>query len=321
MALNNRFHKTTQGVPFELVIADSLLTAAGTTLNAFTAGPLFRMGIFKEDAIASQPVSLATGVVIPAADRNKNIVLGYTVEQDTAGVFQVRHTTSCRASACKAELVAYKAPTLQVATIVNAGVGTISTQQRLVVKIIETTPMNVPMPTWDFDEVLTLGQTAAFAKIIAKINLKKEEEFFTAVAVSNGMQITSTDASRHFKIVATIMPTKADPSDTGVYYTYTIVTPAYGGTGTLAQVKELQFEDSVRRGVTHFYPDTPMVNAADFGLPKEAVGATTTFDVVCITCNQTEDSPTPKQMHFNKKYIYVCVPVGQGANIIAMFNF
>jgi hypothetical protein len=322
MALNNRFHKTTQGVAYELVIADSLLTTAGTTLNAFSAaGPLRRMAVFAESAIAAQPVSLATGVVIPAADRKKNIIFGYTVEQDSAGVFQVRHSTSCRADMCRAELVPYKAPTLQVATIVNAGVGTLSIQQRLVVKIIETTPMNIPMPTWDFDENLILGQTAAFAKIIAKINSRKEEEFFTATAVANGMQITSLDANRHFKIVASIMPTKADPSETGVYYNYTLVTPSYAGTGTLAQVRELQFEDNVRRGVGHYHPNTPMVNDSDFGLPVEAIGATTTFDVVMITVNQREDSPTPKQEHYNKKYIYICVPVGQGANIVAMFNF
>ena len=322
MALNNRFHKTTQGVPYELVIADSLLTAAGTTLGAFAiAGPLRRMGVFAESAIAAQPVSLATNVVIPATDRSKNIMFGYTVETDSAGLFQVRHSTSCKANTCKAELIAYKAPTLQVASIINAGVGTVSVQQRLVVKIIETTPMNLPMPTWDFDEALTLGETAAFATIIAKINLKKEEEFFTAAAVAGGMTVTSTDANRHFKIVASIMPTKADSSDTGVYYNYTVATPAFGGNGTLAQVRELQYEDSIRRGVGHFHPDTPMVNASDFGLPTEAIGATTTFDIVCVTVNQSEDSPTPKQMHFNKKYIYICVPVGEGAKIVAMFNF
>lgn len=402
MSLSNRYHKVTQGVAFELVVADSLLTSAGTTLKAFSAaGPLYRMGIFAESAIAAQPVSLATNTVIPVADRKKNIMFGYTVETDANGVYQVRHTTSCKADQCTAELIPYKAPAFQTATIVNAGVGTVSTQQRLAVKIIETTPGNIPLPVWDFDESLVLGQTAAFAKIIAKINAKTENEFFiaqaplapvagavttasnavTAVAITNpgsgitgsfsvsfsggggsgaaatanvvggivtsvtvtaggsgytsaptasfsgatlissGMMVVSQDSTRHFKIVAAILPTKADPSDTGVYYNYAVITNASAGSGTLAQIMDLQHEDSIRRGVGHFDPNQAMVNAEDFGVPKNAYGSTTTFDIVRINVNQTEESPTNKQMHFNKKYIYICVPVGQGANIVAMFNF
>ena len=320
MAIKNKFFKTTQGVPYELVVADSLLTAAGTTLNAFgIAGPLRRTGVFVENKSSSNPVSLATNVVIPVADRKKRLNFSYTVEQSGA-TFVMRNTTQLRADSITAELVAYAAPTLQVGDILNAGVGTLSVQQRLVVKIIETTPMNRPMPSWDYDEALTLGQTAAFAKIIAKIALAGEDEWFTAAAVANGMRVTSTDASRTFKIVASIVPTKADPSETGVYYTYTEVTPAFIGSGTLAHIQALEIEDNIRRGVGHYY--TPQgITASEMGLPVAAAGATTTFDIVVISGYAQEVSPTPVENHLNKKYIFVCVPPGEGAKIVAMFAF
>jgi len=409
MALNNKFHKVTQGIPYELIIADSLITAAGTTLNAFSAaGPLYRMGIFKEDAIASQPVSLAVaGSVIPAADQTKNVQIGYTVESDTNGVFQVRHTTSFRANTVKAEAFTYKAPTMQCSTMALTA-GTPNIGHRIGIKIIETTPMNVPMPTWDFDDLMTSGHTATIQKFVDKINKKQEEEFFnavynlsamvspvvgavtisggvTAVALTTpgsniytiyngripitftggtgsgaaaylpivngvaqtpvitaagaysvaptaslpaltgltGLIVWSNDADRHFRIVITNYPTKAVPADPDTVYTYTVRQAQYSGQGTLAQIRELQFEDNVRRGVGHYYPDTPMVNAQDFGLPKDAIGTSVNFDTVVLTIGQREDSPTPVESHYNKKTVIIAVPTGgsTAANIAALFNF
>jgi hypothetical protein len=321
MSIKNRFFKTTQGVPFELVIADTLITAAGTSVTAFqTAGPLFKMGVFAESFSSVTPISLATNVVIPTTDRKKMVKLGYTVEQTTTGEFIIRSTTSLRADSIKAEFTPYKAPAFQDAKIVNAGVGTISVNQILTMRIIETTPMSQPMPSWDYTEQLTFGETAAFAKIIAKINANKEEEFFTATAVAGGIQIVSNDASRHFKIVSSILPTKADPSETGVFYAYTVTTQAYAGSGTKEHVMALQIEDNIRRGISHYYPIQNAV-ASEFGLPKEAVGVTTNFDIVVLSGYATEASPTPVEQHYNKKYIFVCVPAGLGDDIVAMFNF
>ena len=413
MALNNRFHKVTQGVNYELIIADSLITASGTTLNAFTAaGPLYRMGIFKEEAIAAQPVSLAIGgSVIPTADQKKNIIFAYTVETDVNGVFQVRHTTSSRANTCRAEVIAYKAPTMQAASMALTS-GTPNVGHRLAIKIIETTPMTLPMPTWDFDELMTFGHTATMAKFVAKINKAQEGEFFNAafstaamvspvlgsVTISGGItavalttagsniwtiyngripivfsggtgsggaayipvvngiaqtpvitaagsytvaptaglpagfasiQTTTTptlivwsnDADRHFRIVATNFPTKATPAEPDTVYTYAVAQAQFSGQGTLAQIRELQLEDSIRRGISHFQEQTPMVSPSDFGLPKDAIGTTTTFDVVCVTIDQREASPTPGGERMNKKFIYIAVPVGSGANIAALFAY
>jgi hypothetical protein len=413
MALNNRFHKVTQGVNYELIIADSLITASGTTLNAFTAaGPLYRMGIFKEEAIAAQPVSLAIGgSVIPTADQKKNILFAYTIEADANGVFQVRHTTSCRANTCRAEVFAYKAPTMQCSTMALAS-GTPNTGHRIAMKVIETTPMNLPMPTWDFDELMTLGHTVTIGKFVTKINKALEGEFFNAafataamvspvvgtVSISggitgvalttagsniytiyngripitftggtgsggaaylpivNGIALTpvitaagaytvaptaslptltalqgaspiptfivwSNDADRHFRIVCTNFPTKAIPAEPDTVYTYTVAQAQFSGQGTLAQIRELQLEDSIRRGISHFQEQTPMVSPSDFGLPKDAIGTTTTFDVVAITIDQRESSPTPGGERTNKKFIYIAVPVGSGTNIAALFAY
>jgi len=145
--------------------------------------------------------------------------------------------------------------------------------------------------------------------------------FLRSLAGSGSITITSSDPTRHFKLVAVINPTKADNSDTGVSYKSTVLAQAKAGNGTLEQVKELYYHASIKEGVSHFYPQQG-TNPADFGLPMALttiVGATTTFDIVRLTGYKTEQSPTPLHAHTQENHIFIAVPVGEGAKIAAIF--
>jgi hypothetical protein len=322
MAIKNRFYKTTQGVPFELAIGKTLAPQA-TVKDLVTSGALYDIAAFIVDGIAAQPKTVPFGAPIPAADIKKPFFLSFVEKKDAAtNQAIISSVTPLIASTIRAELVAYKAPTKQVTNIVLTA-GTISTQQVLNFKLVETTPGNQPLPVWDYEEVLIPGATAVWAKIAAKINLQQDGEFFTATALPTGIGITSTDPNRHFKLVAVVTPTRADYNDYGVVYTATTTTPASAGSGTVEQLLELQKEANVRRGIGHYYTDKISfgTTANEFGLPVDVVtgSGTLTWDIVVLTGTKIEHSPTPVETHHNKHYIFVAVPAGQGASIVAMF--
>lgn len=322
--IKNRYFKTTVGVAFEFAVGDNLTTAGGVTavtmkdvVASSAAGNVY---VFRNTGGPTGPYQVIINTALATAYRKQEIFFSYVTGQNAAGQWEIKNTSPLIAESITATLIPYAAPTLQVADVTNAGVGVVSIQQELSFRIIETTPGQVPLPTWDYVERLTLGEAAAWTAIATKINLGKEEEFFTAVAAADGITITSTDATRHFILTAVILPTAADNTDTGVYYDYTVTTPAFAGSGTLTMVNEMYKENNVKRGVTHYYPEQG-VTADEFGLPLTvpAMIATTTFDIVKIAGYKMLPSPTPLGVNQQKHYIFIAVPAGEGSKIVAIF--
>lgn len=329
MSIKNRFYKTTAGVPFELIVAKQFIDASThTTMKAFIANAIdYDFGAFVVDAIAAQPIAVPVGgasAALAAAYRKKQIFFTVAQYQDPAtGLAVVKNTAPIQADTVRAELFAYAAPAYQVSKIIRSS-GTISTNQILEFKIIETTPGQIPLPTWDYSQPLTTSAVTAWTAIRDKINLGLEGEFFTAALVTDGIQLTSVDANRHFKLVANVTPTRSDPVDYNVIFTFSTSVKPKAGSGTLAQILELAKEDNVRRGITHYFPDqSNRVNAESFGLPLDtATGqGTTTYDVVVLTGTRSEWSPTPVERHVAKSYIFIALPAGSGQEIIDLFNF
>lgn len=303
----------TPGVPVEVLIGKTLSTQATLTLFQSTAA-VGEYGLYDTTGARVNTAAAMTG-----ADRKKELVWVY---KETAE--KVRHISPMVAGAVSPKNSPYAAGVNQVSTTVNAGVGTVDTKQELVFKVVETTPGNANLPTWTYTAKLAAGETDAWTKIAAQINAAKEEEFFTAVGAAAGLTITGTDVNRHFRIAAVIEPTPAGPEDSGVYYNHTYTTASFSGNGLLAHVIELQEWDNVYgKGITHNYPDVAMANAEDFGKPPtvaEIAPGTSNFDIVVLTANRTEASPTPVEQHVRKSYIYLCVPAGQGAAIETYYN-
>ena len=327
--IKNRYFKTTPGIPFEFVVGDNLPVAGGVTavtmadvIASSAAGNVY---LFRNEADAAgvAPFQIVVNTALAAAYRKQTIFASYVTGQATDGTWEIKNTAPMVANTINAETIAYAAPVVQVSSINNAGVGVVSTLQELSFKIIETTPGNIPLPIWSYVKALTLGEAAVWTAIATEINLGDDNEFFTAVAAAGGITIKSTDATRHFKLVATILPTSANTADTGVYYTATYTTPAFAGSGTLTMVQELMNAGNVRRGVTNYYT-LGDVNPSEFGVPltvAEICPAQTTFDLVVLSGYKTLASPIPTGQNTQKHYIYIAVPPGEGAKITAIFAF
>lgn len=325
--IKNRYYKTTVGVPFEFVVGDNLPVAGGVTavkmsdvIASSAAGNVY---LFRNEVEATgvAPYQIVVNTALATAYRKQTVFASYVTGTDAAGNYEIKNTSPMVAETITATLIAYAAPAFQESSINNAGVGTISILQELNFKIIETTPGNIPLPNWSYTQALTLGEAAAWTAIAANINLGDDSEFFTAVAAADGITITSTDATRHFKLVASILPTFADNSDTGVYYTPTYTTAAFAGNGTLSMVQELLNAGNVRRGVGHYYTQDN-TTAVEFGVPltvAEMCPAQTTFDLVVLEGFKTLPSPIPTGHNTKKHYIYIAVPPGEGAKITAIF--
>jgi hypothetical protein len=316
----NRYFKTTAGVPFEIAFGSSVPVAGGVTAetmnDVITSGTVGEVRVMRFDSTLDTPYTVVANTALAAAYAKQQVCLSYVTATG-----QVRNTAPMVANTISAKVVAYAAPTLQVMTCLNAGFGVVSLQQRLSFKIIETTPGAEPLPKWNYDEAFLAGEAAAFTAIATKINLGKDNEFFTAVAGPTGITITSTDASRHFRLAADVILTKADPAESGVTYTMTQTTPASEGSGTLDQVERLFEEAMVRDGVTHYYVDQAGTNPSEFGLPTKVADtiATTTFDIVVLSGYKTEASKTPQNVLSSPFYVFVAVPAGEGSKISAIF--
>lgn len=310
----NRYFKSTVGIDFELVLAKAISTK---TTVADLVDPATAVG---DLLIVSATAPKETAVTnISSADQKLPINF-FTVEQNKSGKNIVNLAPGVIASTLKAELNAYKAPVMEVATITQSG-GTISEKQTVTVKVIELTPGQIPLPTWSYEASLAGGLTAAFTKIAAAINATKDEEFFTASNANGVLTVTSTDATRNFRLAATVNVSNSDFEDYGVDFTVAITTPAYAGNGTLDQIQEMWREYSIKRGVSHFYPDQG-TNGEEFGLPADISTTTggSTFDIVTVSGYRFEDSPTPVERHVKKAYVFIVVPAGTGASILSVLT-
>lgn len=316
--IKNRYFKTTQGVDFELAIGKTLADYA-TVAAMVAGGSAFDLSAFVVDPTSPTPRSVPWGAAIPAADLKRPFFISFA-EKTSGGKASIASVTPLIGSTISAELVPYKAPAFQVEVLTHTS-GVIGETQLLSFKLIETTPLNQNLPSWDYVVPLTGGIDDAFTALATRINAAKEAEFFTAVAGATTITITSTDASRHFKLASQIIPSKADSTDHAIVLTATNTTKAYAGNGTLEHILELQKESNIKRGIGHYYPQQN-ATAAEFGLPIDVAtgAATATWDIVVLTGLKSEASPTPVEQHVKKHYIYVAVPEGQGADVLALFS-
>lgn len=320
--IQNRFYKTTVGVPFELAIgiAEGDTGAEGTVTNlqTFIDNPVLGAYALFIDNKTNDAIPL--GTALTASQLKQKVFFAY-INAIVGGKGIVVTTTPVLAGSIKSNLVAYKAPTLQDARVVKAS-GTIQVTQEICFRIIETTAGNTPMPVYDYNAIIVTDQATALGKIATAANADKENDWFTVTAITNGLQVVSKDANRHFRLAISITPSRSQPID-DTSFAYTVTTPAFAGSGTVSQVKALEFESDVKRGVTTQYPGAGYT-ASDFGKPVVvsdlAIAAgKTTFDVVALTGSKTEVSPTPLEQHSQQVYYFVVVPAGNGAAINTSF--
>lgn len=229
----------------------------------------------------------------------------------------------------------YAAPTIGAATVVSNAVTAVAVTSggaNIVTTVVPTGTGNIPL-------VFSGGGGTGAAGVLRVVNGVAVDTLITAggsgyssaptvtiaaqTATGVSLVITSKDETRHFKLAAVVLPTRADYNDYGVVYTAATIVPASAGSGTVEHMIELQKEANVRRGIGHYYTDKISfgTTGSEFGLPVDVVtgSGTTQWDIVVFTGTKIEPSPTPIGTHYNKHYIFVAVPAGQGAAIVAMF--
>ena len=334
--IKNRFFKTTSGVAFEFAVCKDSTPAgpsAATSDNSVTfttalastqaAGDfyLLRQNPTTGQITIARNDGTAAAVFRTGAYKGWPHQFAWCVNGTTKQFYMTAPVVPERCEPI--EKIAYAAATAQVTTLATTGIP-VNAIQELYFKIIELTPGNIPLPSWGYNKNLStsVSEGAAWTAIAAEINLAKQGEFFTAVAGATGITITSTDASRTFKLVFSLNPTRTDPNDYGVSYTATTSTPAFPGNGTQAMVEDLYKEALVRQGVGHFY--TPAgVTAAEFGIPDTlatTLGGSNNFTIYKISCVRSEASKTPHTVTLAKIYIFIAVPTAHETAFELLFG-
>lgn len=320
----NRYFKTTAGVPFELALGKTLPTYAD--FNAQMADlTQFTLGAYAINPSLKVAAGLPPNTPIKGTSYDTSgIFFGFSQEVDPInGNQNVWHTTSLLFPTIKAEYIPYAAPVKESVTMAQTA-GTISYQQVLNVKVVETTPMNQPLPVWNYTEFMWNGLQAALTTIVNRINALREEEFFTASSTANSITIVSKIAARHFRVMVNVTPTAQDRNEYGVIFTPTINAKAFAGSGTLEQMIELEREANVRRGIGHYYTDkvTTGTTGSEFGLPVSVVkeSGVTQWDLISLSGIKMEESPTPVDFHKRNHFIFIAVPAGQGSQIANLFS-
>jgi hypothetical protein len=86
------------------------------------------------------------------------------------------------------------------------------------------------------------------------------------------------------------------------------------GSGTYAQVAELEEQALIYKGVTTNYPGTAdrAANASDFGKPTAFAASGVNYNIYFIQEERTEKSPTPVEKHFQDHNIILAIPTASG---------
>lgn len=218
-----------------------------------------------------------------------------------------------------AQRVVYAAPIKQVSTATFSGAPVAGNYYSI--KIMETTPGYQPFPRWEYGYTAKTGDTLAtvLTKITALVNdstniINKNTDPVVNTAVFNSttmITLTATLAGPTFKIAFSI--DALNDLTAVAAYTGGTTAGAFWGNGTYDQVFELERESDVYKGVTTQYPEQG-ARPEDFGQPSQFATSGATYNVYILTGVKTENSPTPKEMHYQPHNIILAIPSNGAAN-------
>jgi hypothetical protein len=205
---------------------------------------------------------------------------------------------------------AYAAGVAQVSDGVFSGTPVAGKYYR--VKVIETTPGYQQYPSWEYGVTALTGETliALVTRIIALVNSttsatnKGTDTVVTAaINATDNIRFTANSVGITFRLAFS-----ADAlADLGT--SFAAVTASSWGTGTGAQIVELEYIGDVMKGVTTQYP-LQGASASDFGKPTAFASASGTYNVYLVKTSGEEWSPTPVDKHFHKRTILIAIPSG-----------
>lgn len=190
MAIKNRFFKTTQGVAFDFVLAKTMPSVANNTTSwqsivnsAVPIGAMYALRVemaaganFGHTRVRQTSAANTLRTAVVRADEPTRLAWCTSAATNPAQFIETPEFTP--GSISSIERIQTVAAANQVGVLVSSGYAT--TKQELCIRVIETTPGKVPLPSWDYN-IYGGSEASQFDQIVTKINKKAEEEFFTAV--------------------------------------------------------------------------------------------------------------------------------------------
>lgn len=296
MLNKNKYWKTLLGIPAEAFVGAAVEYTNDATYAAFVANAVEgEIGLFNATTLA------AYDGTTEAADGD---ILFFALKRDGL----VEKSSEFVKGTAALSVAAYAAGAAQVSDAVFSG--TPVAGRYYSVKVIETTPGYQQHPSWEYGVTATTGETlvALVTRIIALVNSttsatnKGTDTIVTAaINATDNIRFTAKSVGLTFRLAFS-----ADAlADLGT--SFAAVTASSWGTGTGAQIVELEFIGDVMKGVTTQYP-LQGATAADFGKPTAFASVSGTYNVYLVKTWADEASPTPVERHFHKRTILVAVP-------------
>lgn len=208
-----------------------------------------------------------------------------------------------------AVLTPYLAPVQDVWTI--SAFSAVANQQHIAIAIFETTMAAQPYQAWDFDVTIrgTEDLPTALGRLAAQINDPTNPiniNFGTIAAATVG----GSGANSTLVLTAPVGVTiRIAVREDAQYTTVTHTTPFVAGIGTYDNVSEVEGEGIIFDGVTTNYPGSNAV-PAEFGIPTLFASKSKTYNTYLFNFYESEQSPTPLERHWQKKFICLFTPVG-----------
>ena len=320
MLNKNKYWKALLGTFAEVLIAKQV-DYVGTGASAATAGTFTdfcanavegEFGFFNASTMAA--ISGATsGSPAAVTAVGSTVTIFGAVKRDGA----IEKTESFKLADFPAIRTPYSAPVAQVSKATISG--TPVAGEFYSVKIIETTPGYQPFPMWEYgyvaktgDSLTTVGNAIA-ALMNDKTNvINKDTDSITTCTYSSGVfTITATSGGPTFRIAYSYSAINT----LGATSTYTGAGTAAGfwGNGTYDQVKELEQEADVFKGVTTQYPNQG-ANPENFGKPTVFATSGVTYNIYVLKGYGIEASPTPLNQTQQKRTIILAIPSNGSAN-------
>jgi hypothetical protein len=241
-----------------------------------------------------------------------NVEFFWAVKRDS----QVEKSSPITINSVKQTKIAYVAPVKQVTTVTQTG--TITAGDVYAVRIMETTPGHQPFPTWYYEVTARAGETlaACITRLVALINdtasvANKDRDLIVtaAVATTDDFTLTAQEYGVSFRVQTIFTSTTCFSS---IAYT----TAMKLGSGSSAQVRQLQDHGDVYKGVTTNYPNQG-ANPADFGKPTDLIVDADTFTIYTFTGYRSEASRTPHNVWQKQHNIILCVAITSATNPLA----
>lgn len=259
-----------------------------------------------------------TNLALKAGDTNlatnKNRAFYYAWKQADATI--MHRSAAIPVNDFKYNSTTYNAGTVEIMTA--AYTGTYSVGQILHLRIINTTPEQLPYASYDY--AVTIGSggiNQAVTDLATAINAEASAN--TPIATAGGststLTVTGILKSTTFKLASYLEVTTAQPSDLSVI-TFATTQKGKDAIGTVASVRELEQYSKVNRGGVNY--GTNMVNADEFGDISTNIGTNgvTQFGFLLVTSNRTETGVV--RNYANKAYILVAIKSTDVATLAAL---